>query len=456
MANDVAELPAEPGISPEATGGRHAWFALVVLCVASVGSLLDRQIISLLVEPIKIDLSITDTQIGLLQGFAFSIFYAIAAIPLGRWIDRSHRIRIVWVGMAVWTIACLLCALSNSFWSLFMSRVLLGIGEAALVPAAYSLIADFFPRRKQAGAISIFAASTFLGAGLALFAGGWLVAWLNDLGSLALPLVGTLRPWQMAFAVVTLPTIVLLAILPLVREPPRSGVAPGQVQPPLGAAFAELFRRRALWIGIFGGLPAMAAIQSGLLAWVPSFFIRSYGWNASDVGMMFGLYYVVFGGLGALFGGWLCDRLMAQGRADAHFLTAMLGPVVNLPLVVVFALCGDSGLSAFLLAPITFFGTMPFAPGTAAIPHYAPAQMRGQLVALYGFSITLLGTGAGPWLIAFVTDSFVQDAGQLRYGIAAVALVAYPATLWLFLIGRRAALAQEGIGDGKRQHSVMS
>ena len=173
-----------------------AWYVVVVLFLAYTLSFVERQIMSLLIGPIKRDLMISDTQISLLHGFAFAIFYTILGIPLGRLADRKNRTIIISVGIFLWSFMTALCGLARSFWSLFMTRIGVGVGEATLSPAAYSMISDYFPKEKRGLAISLYSMGVFFGAGMAYILGGLVVKLASQAGITTLPVLGQVRPWQ--------------------------------------------------------------------------------------------------------------------------------------------------------------------------------------------------------------------------------------------------------------------
>ncbi len=398
----------------------YAWWVVAVLCATTVVSFVDRQIINLLVEPIKRDLGIMDWQVSLLQGVAFGVAHALFAIPFGRWADRGNRRLIILGGIACWTLACAGSGLVASFGFLFAMRMLIAIGEATLTPAGYSMLADYFARERLGRAISLFLGAGFVGSGLAFIGGGWLLDRLDAMGDLELPLLGRVHTWQAAFLLVALPGLVCLALMLTVREPPRSDRArpTAEPAPPLREVARFLWLRRRTIGAIYVGFALLAAMQFGLGAWVASFFVRTHGYTLSQIGTVFGLYYMTLGTAGVVSGGWLSDRLSRAGRLDANLLTGVIAGACALPFVVSFPLVADDRLALWLLAPATFFGTMPFGAGTAALPLLAPNRMRGLVVALYLVVANLLGQAVGPTYVAVLTDFVFRDPLQLRWSIA--------------------------------------
>ncbi|MFQ5636261.1 MAG: MFS transporter, partial [Gammaproteobacteria bacterium] len=216
-----------------------AWYAVSILVVAFIFSFIDRIIIALLVEPIKRDLGISDFGIGMLQGLAFAVFYALVGIPIGRWADRYSRRWIIGVGIFLWSVMTAGCGLAKNFWQLFLARVGVGVGEAALSPAAYSMISDYFPRHKLGRALGVYQAGAFVGAGLSFLVGGLVIRYVMGAEGLSLPLIGEVRPWQMVFFAVGFPGIAVALLMRTVGEPERRGKLAGHGQ---DSAVAEVLR----------------------------------------------------------------------------------------------------------------------------------------------------------------------------------------------------------------------
>jgi MFS family permease len=206
----------------KAVSERAAWWALILLTATYTFSFVDRQIINLLVDPIRNDLSLSDSQVSFLQGLAFVMPYVLLSIPIGRIVDRANRIRVLIIGILVWTVSCVSCGLARNFWQLGVARVGVGAGEASVTPASWSLLADYFPEEKRALPVSLFLMGPYLGAGLSLILGAEVIAWASGLGTVSLPLIGALAPWQLTFMLVALPGLCMALLLPLLTEPVRS------------------------------------------------------------------------------------------------------------------------------------------------------------------------------------------------------------------------------------------
>lgn len=403
----------------------YAWGVVALLCVGAMISMLDRQVLVLLVEPIKASLQISDTQVSLLQGFAVAIFYALLAVPLGRLADTGNRRNIIAAGALFFSLATISGGFALTFGALFVTRLCVGIGEATLTPAGASMIGDYFPPHQVGRAMGVFVGAGFVGSGLSLVLLGGFIAWLAAHPAVHFPLIGRPLDWQLVFIAAGLPGLVFAIAMLTLKEPPRSdGLALAGATAADSASIAEVagfVRDNArLLVPVFLGLPVLAAGQFGLNAWTPTFFIRTFGWTPAQIGPVFGLMVTLLSSAGVVTGGWLADRLIARGRIDANLHVSMVAALIAAPFILAFPLAGTPTLSLVLLAPVLFFGAMPFGAGPAAIPVLAPNRMRAQLMAVYLLFGNLLGAGLGPWMIAAFTDGVLGDPQKIRFSIALV------------------------------------
>ncbi|MFD2580114.1 MFS transporter [Novosphingobium colocasiae] len=261
-------------------------------------SYLDRQSLTLLVGPIKASLDISDTHLSLLHGFAFAIFYSILGLPIGRLVDSRKRTRIVAIGIVVWSVMTAACGLARNFTHLFLARVGVGAGEAALSPAAYSLISDSFPARRLPLALSIYNCAIYLGAGLATIIGG---AIISAMPATTVPVIGHLEPWQAVFIVIGLPGVLVAALVLTLREPRRTRVKAGAVN-----GFADTRRYFFAHLRTYGLLMLAASmltlVWNAPLAWYPTYLMRVFGWTTAEVGSRFGTVILISGVCGVLSG----------------------------------------------------------------------------------------------------------------------------------------------------------
>jgi len=401
----------------------RAWVTVVILMVAYVLSFVDRQILNLLVEPIRRDLAINDTQMSLLMGLSFALFYTVCGIPLGRVADTRSRRGLIAVGILFWSAATAACGMAKMYWQFLLCRIGVGVGEAALSPAAFSLIADSFPAERRATAISVYSMGVYLGSGLAFLVGGLVIQFASAQGDVTLPLLGEVRPWQLIFLILGVAGVFFTLLMLAIKEPVRRGAGAGVAVPLSEVGRYIRANRRTVLLHNFG-FAGLAFAGYGSSAWVPTFYIRTYGWDASQVGMVYGSIVAVFGCLGIVFGGRLADWMAKRGRSDANMRVGLFSALGALPMVVLFPLMDTAFWASVLMAPTVFFLSMPFGVAPAAIQEIMPNSMRGQASAIYLFVITLIGLGIGPTAVALVTDFVFADDAALRYSLLIVTTLA--------------------------------
>lgn len=431
----------------------YAWFVVGVLMLAYMNSFIDRQILSLLVEPIREDLGVTDTQVSLLAGLAFSIFYTLMGVPLARLADQSHRRNIIAVGIGSWSIMTAMCGAAQNFWQLFLARIGVGVGEAALSPAAFSMIADYFPKQRLARAISVYSMGVYFGAGLALMIGGMVIRMVSMLPPVELPLVGSIYSWQLTFLFVGLLGLPILLLVFLIREPLRRGSS-SDTDSSEAASFTELksFLRANRWTVIWH-FAAYSFIGIGIityLTWAPTLFIRTYGWDAPKVGLIYGALTFVLGTAGVYTGGFVADWLHRRGHPDAILRATLYGGIVALPVAVATPLAPNENLAVVGLALTTFLLAYPQGLPAAALQVIAPNRLRAQMTALYFLVGNLVALGLGPTIVALVTDYGFGDPMMLRYSMAIVCGVAIPlgiVSVYLSLKPYRASVARAEAAD---------
>lgn len=401
----------------------RAWATVAILMVAYVLSFVDRQILNLLVEPIRRDLAINDTQMSLLMGLSFALFYTICGIPLGRVADTRSRRGLITVGILFWSAATAACGMAKLYWQFLLCRIGVGVGEAALSPAAYSLIADSFPAERRATAISVYSMGVYLGSGLAFLVGGLVIQFASAQGDVTLPVLGEVRPWQLIFLILGVAGVLFTLLMLAVKEPSRRGAGAGVAVPLSEVGRYIRANRRTVLLHNFG-FAGLAFAGYGSAAWVPTFYIRTYGWDAGQVGIVYGSIVAVFGCLGIVFGGRLADWMAKRGRSDANMRVGLYAALGALPLVVLFPLMDSAFWASVLMAPTVFCLSMPFGVAPAAIQEIMPNSMRGQASAIYLFVITLIGLGVGPTAVALVTDFVFADDAALRYSLLIVTTLA--------------------------------
>ena len=422
----------------------YSWYVVGVLLFAYTVAFVDRQILSLLVQPIRRDLGISDTQIGLLAGFAFAIFYSVLGVPIARLADRKSRRAIISIGVAVWSVMTAACGLSKTYWQLFLTRVGVGVGEATLSPAAYSMMADYFPPKKLAKAIGVYCMGLYGGAGLAMLAGSAVVALVADSPPVELPLIGTVFPWQLTFFIVALPGFLVLLLMATVKEPQRQLYLPdGTRKPvvnervPLAEVFAFMRSNRRIIIGHFGGFLALGTVISAYLVWVPEFLRRSYDITISESGFIYGIALLIFGTAGPYAGGWLAEKLNDRGYRDAEMRASLFGGLAMIPLTIVAPLAPEKISAIVLLAAVTFVLSTPQGLAPTILQLLAPNRMRAQLTAVFMLIAVLAGYTIGPAFVAMITDYVFGDDRALRYSLSIVSAVLTPIGVLFLWYGLR-------------------
>ncbi len=395
---------------------------------------LEGQSYQALKDQVRRDLAISDTEMSLLMGLSFALFYTLCGIPLGRMADNRSRRGLILFGVLVWSAMTAACGLARSYWQFLTFRVGVGVGEAALSPAAYSLIADSFPRERRATAISVYSMGIYLGSGLAFLLGGLVIKFASAQGDVHLPLFGEVRPWQLIFLILGAAGVLFCLLLLAIREPARRGVGAG-VAVPLGEVGAYLRANRKTVLCHNFGFACLSFAGYGSGAWVPTFFVRTHGWDAGHVGVVYGSIVAVFGCLGIVFGGRLADYWAKRGRSDANMRVGLLAAWAVIPFTLVYPLLDNANWAAALMAPTVFFLSMPFGVAPAAIQEIMPNSMRGQASAIYLFVVTLFGLGVGPTAVALVTDFVFADDMALRYSLLLVTLAAVLGAVVLLGIG---------------------
>jgi MFS family permease len=401
----------------------YIWYVVGVLMVAYVFSFIDRQIFSMVVGPLRRDLHISDTQVSLLQGLSFVVFYTLFGILIGRLVDIYSRRTIIAIGLVLWSLFTTACGIATTFPQMLLLRMGVGVGEAALSPAAYSLVADYVPPRRMSTAISVYSAGIYVGSGLSFLLGGLIRSYAATRGISSLPLVGPIHPWQILFFVVGLPGVLLAPLLYSIREPLTRG---GSLHPtvPVRRVFAYIFANGKTFLlhNIGFGLLSLASYASA--AWVPEFYVRTFHWNIASVGAVYGSIVMVFGSLGIIGAGRVADYLRSRGHANANIIVGMWIGMIWVPIHFLMFLAPSGGWATVWGVPATVLSAAPFGVAPAAIQQMMPANMRGQASAVYLFILNLIGLGLGPTAVAWCTQHIFHRDDALRYSMVIVLVTA--------------------------------
>ena len=428
-----ADMPADR-LAERATAA--AWYAAIFLTVAASLSTIDRQVLSLMIGPIKRDLGISDTQMGLLGGVAFTLLYTICTLPAAWLADRGSRRAVITGAMLLWSALTASCGLAHRFVTLFLARMGVGVGESALSPAAYSMLSDLFPKRTLPIALGLINAAPFLGVGLASILGGALVQHFETAPPVVLPLIGAVKSWQLTFILLGVPGV-LMALLGGVslKEPARRGRAVGDGHVPLTLPQVAAFvagRGRFLTL-LFTAYIALSIQGWCLFFWVVEFLVREHGVARAQAGLIYGSMAMILGFAGAVLSGALASRLLKRGATDTLMRLVLAAVIVLMPLAIIMPLVPKAWQIMALLVPITFLMGWPGGLGTTALQFIAPNELKGRIIALYMLVVNCISLSLGPFLGGLISDQ-IFDGKSLGGSLALMAAVDYPiAVVCLFL-----------------------
>lgn len=400
--------------------GRAAWYAVAVLMIAYMVSMVDRIILTLLVDPIQRDLRINDTQFGLLHGFAFALLYALAGVPIARLADFAPRRWVIAVGIAVWSTMTALCATAHHYWQLLLFRLGVGVGEAALSPAGMSMLADLFPKHKLARAIAIYSSGGTIGTALAYIIGGYMLKLFPAETTLALPIVGDIRGWQVIFLILGLPGLLVALLALTMKEPVRR--TPAARSASSGKALLAFMRSERKLIALhFTGFSCLYVLTFGFISWAPALLMRRYEADASTVGYALGLVSGLAGVAGGVSGGAFTDWLVSRGRDEAHVRVGFLAAILLLPATIALPFVAEFEMAIALLCIIVFLSHFWSSAATTGLQIITPSNLRAQITAIYIMCINLVGFGLGPVLIGFITDTVFRRPEAVGLSMAIVA-----------------------------------
>jgi len=412
--------------------GRYGAFVVAALFLAYFIAYLHRQVILILIPSLKVDLHVNDTQVSLLAGLGTTALYIVAGIPLGRLADRTNRRNLIVVAVALWSLATVFCGLARNFWELAIARMILGLGEAALGPASFSMLVDYFPPSQRGRAIALMQTGTPLGSSAAVFGGGLFMS-LYASGTFAGLAPAGWPGWKELFILFALPGFVVAAVLLLVREPPRRGAGALSGAAP---ALWPFLRRHALafWslCVVFAGY---SVIGYGVSVWTPTLLIRVHHFSMTQAGAVSGLILLLCSVPAYVAAGFLSDFLArwqgVRGRAMAPLL---LTPVLAASLVwLAFAKDLTGTMCALVLAFFIFSLASTTLP--PALQAFLPNRLRGQALAIVMLVANLAGLGIAPTLIGAVTDYVFRDEMMLQVSVgvvnAAVALLIMLVSIWM-------------------------
>lgn len=417
--------------------GAVSWYVLGILTLAYALAYVDRQMLNLLVDPIKRSLVLSDTRFSLIQGTAFVSAYLVATPVFGRLIDVTNRRNILIFSICAWSIFTALCSHATSFGELFAARFGVGVSEASVFPVSISLLADYFSARRAPRALSILLVGSQLGGGFSLVASG-LVIGFADFLRLAIPTLQGLQTWQTAFVVIGIPGLLFALLVLTVREPQRRRIlANDSVDRALSLSEvrAILWQRRHFYGRIYLTIGMIGVVQLGIPSWFPSFLIRAHGMSPSLTGYRLGTLSVLFGIMGSLSGPVVAKWLERRGYSDPLLRTAMFGTAGMLLFCLAIPWAPGNVGALVVAAGMIFCCGFPTGVVAAATQHVTANRMQGIVASFYTFTAQLIGYGIGPTAIALVTDQIFHDPKMVGYSMEIVMSVASMlATVLLFTV----------------------
>jgi len=416
---------------------KRAWFAAGMLAAANTLAFVDRQALALLVQPIKEDLRASDTAMSLLYGLSFTMFYVLVGIPVARLADRANRRNIVAGAVFIWSIATALCGLARSFGTLFVARIGVGAGEGGLSPAAYSILADYFPKERLPAAMGVYQMGIYVGGASALVLGGFMASVVPPGSVVILPLIGAVKGWHLVFLMLGIPGVLLSGAMLLVREPQRMGLAGTHKSPPFSELAAHVLRHWQAYLGISCGFALMILVGNATGAWIPAFLERKYGLTTAQIGGIYGTITAICGVSGTLAGGFAAAALRRRGFERANLLVALFGFTALVPVTTLFPQASTATLSLALIGTMNFLAGFNFGGGLAALQEITPNRMRASVSAGYMLMVNMIGAAGGPFAIALVTDYWYGDPAALPNAITIVCAVASPLSIAALLLGLR-------------------
>jgi len=432
----AASAPATPAQPlpdagwPDNYSAVTAWWSVLLLMLFQIVSMIDRQVMSVLIPEMRADLNLNDFQISLVQGLAFALFYGVMGLVIGGMVDRYSRRKIMFAGIFLWSLAAASTGLARNYGQLFLGRLMVGCGEAAIAPAGQSLLSSIFPRHRLTTPIACFTAAGVAGISLSYALGGNLLQLFSH-SPLGGPLEG-LAPWRQVLIVTGLPGVIVAFLAFAIREPIRRSAAP--LRPDAagwGAFFRYIGAHARLMIGIILGSAILAMAIQGTMIWTPTYARRVLGVSPAKIGTMMSVAVALGGIVGGLSMGMLIDRQFARGTRDMALRLLSGFSLVIPPILALAFLAGDFTL--LFLAVTLMMMTMGacFGPTMAAVQMIAPPEMRGRFAALTVLASNLFGYALGPMLIGLLTDYAFRDPMKIGYAIIVAMLVAGPGCAFL-------------------------
>ena len=443
MSLSVQESEATLSPATEIITPQYRRYAMLLLVLVLTASHVDRQILAILLQPIKLEMQLSDTQLGFLSGVAFAIFYATLGIPMAMWADRGNRRNLIALALTTWSGMTALCGMAANFWQLALARVGVGVGEAGSSPPSHSMIADMYPPADRATAMGTFSLGINLGLMSGFLIGGWVSQWYG---------------WRAAFFTVGLPGLLLaLTVRLTLREPPR-GYAEGlhattHEAPSLGTVVRFMASTPTLR-HLAAGATLASFVGYGVVLWLPAFLMRSHGLQSGQIGTALAFLFGVMGGISTYVGGHLADRL---GKRDVRWnvWVVSVALLISLPFTIAAYLAPDIHTASWCSVVPALMGGVYLGPSFALNQSLVAVRMRSVASAILLFVLNIIGLGLGPQTVGLLSDFFQPQHGaeSLRYALLCLSLVNVWTALHYFLAGRTLAVDLQKVEKSSRERS---
>ena len=415
----------------------YGWYVAFILLIGFTFSFIDRQVLNLLVVPIQNDLNITDTQISALQGLAFVLTYVGLCIPIGRIIDRTHRVGVMIIGLLIWSIATVACGFSKNYTSMFIARMGIGAGESTVHPGSISILGDYFDSDRIASPMSIYLLGPYLGAGIAMIFGAQVLEWTSKMNSnIMLPIIGEVAPWQLTFIAVGLPGILIAGLFLTIREPKRKTQEIESQEIPSFYEIAKYIKNNwQVYGAIIIGNSCLIILLYGLQSWVPTMLLRVYEWDLIQSGRVYGLIAMLAGSAGVLSGPLVLKFLNKKNIYAPHFKLAIFGISMASLSLFFLPLQENVNIALIFVTLASFFVTLPLAGTSSAMVIVSPNRIRGVITGIYVVVTSIFGLVLGPFLVAYSTDFIFQDPNAVAKSLALVSFLIGPVGIFFMSKG---------------------
>ena len=436
------ELPRVPaaadpgaGASPAEAGSAYAWLVVAVLVFASIVSYIDRQVVAIVVGPMKAYLHVSDSQIGWLYGI-FAIFYAVAGIPIAWLADRSSRTTLIGVGILLWSVVTTLCGVARTFGHFALARIGVGVGEAVLTPTVSSLIGDLLPRNQVPLGVSIYQAGAVAGSAIAFIVGGTILSLVQNAGTLTLPVLGAVEPWQQLFLYCGCLGLVAGPLFLFLREPARRGAGTARQTATLADILAFYRSNSRTLIFHHAGFLLLSLMGFGFAFWSVSYFTRVHGLPAATAAQSFGWIYLICGSCASVWPPLLAARLARAGHRDANIKAAMIGGGLAIPFIVISQQMPTPFWAFVAYVPAMLCVPSPFGLAYGSLPVIAPAAMRAVVTSVFMFVVNL-GMLLGPPIAGFFNERLFPQPDGVRYSLSTLTLICGSGGLVLLALCRK-------------------